>query len=285
MSINNALSEFDIFKRIKFYSKNHTYKIDNEITSSSVTRFLNLFSPAFDRDAIASNVAKKNNVDTQTVINEWEFEKEIACLKGTIFHNYIDNYLNNKILPLDTVEIEKLCKGDENLANEFYLKIAKLIIQFESFYEYYNERFVHFKSEVVVGDIIDTRICGTIDNLSFCRKTGDIYIIDYKTNKKFTTKNSFGKYLTGPVSHLEDTKMNVYGLQLHMYKYIIEEYTNFKAKCLIVWFNEKNNSYTLFTPPDLSSEIKSMISFYKNGNSTVITSTSAIQDYISSLAD
>lgn len=151
--LNNILNKFDVFNRIKFYSKNHTYKIDGELTSSSVTRFLNLFSPPFDRDAIASNVAKRNNVSLQTVLDEWEYEKDVACMKGTIFHNYIDNYLSNKINPLNKEEILSYFKNDETKANEFYLKISKLIIQFESFYEYYSKNFIYFKSEFVVGEI------------------------------------------------------------------------------------------------------------------------------------
>lgn len=285
MKIDTALKQFDIFNRIKFYDKNHTYKIDGEITSSSVTRFLNLFTPFFDRDKIALNVAKKNNVDLQTVLNEWEYEKEVACLKGTIFHNYIDNYLHNKIIPVNKTEILEFYKGDETATDAFMIRVAKLILQFEKFYKYYNEKFIHFKSEFVVGDISDTRICGTIDNLSLCRETNDLYIVDYKTNKKFTEKNTFGKFLTGPVSYLEDTKMNVYGLQLHMYKYIVEKYTDFKVKCIIVWFNENNETYKLFTPPDLSEEIINMINFYKNKNSTIVTCTSAIENYIESIAD
>ena len=285
MKIDTALKQFDIFNRIKFYDKNHTYKIDGEITSSSVTRFLNLFTPFFDRDKIALNVAKKNNVDLQTVLNEWEYEKEVACLKGTIFHNYIDNYLHNKIIPVNKTEILEFYKGDETATEAFMIRVAKLILQFEKFYKYYNEKFIHFKSEFVVGDVLDTRICGTIDNLSLCRDTNDLYIVDYKTNKKFTEKNTFGKYLTGPVSYLEDTKMNIYGLQLHMYKYIVEKYTDFKVKCLIVWFNENNDTYKLFTPPDLSQEIVSMIDFYKNKDNTIVTCTSAIENYIESIAD
>ena len=285
MKIDIALKQFDIFNRIKFYGKNHTYKIDGEITSSSVTRFLNLFTPFFDRDKIALNVAKRNNVDLQTVLNEWEYEKEVACLKGTIFHNYIDNYLHNKISPINKTEILEFYKGDETVADAFMIKVAKLILQFEKFYKYYDEKFIHFKSEFVVGDISDTRICGTIDNLSLCRHTNDLYIVDYKTNKKFTEKNTFGKYLTGPVSYLEDTKMNVYGLQLHMYKYIVEKYTDFKVKCIIVWFNENNDTYKLFTPPDFSEEIVKMIDFYKNKNNTIVTCTSAIENYIESIAD
>ena len=70
MNLNiNSLQIFDVFNQIKFYSKNHTYKINGEIAASSVTRFLNLFSPPFDRDKIALNVAKRNNVDIQTVLN------------------------------------------------------------------------------------------------------------------------------------------------------------------------------------------------------------------------
>lgn len=281
----SILNKFDIFNRIKFYSKNHTYKIDGDAASSSVTRFLNLFSPPFDRDKIALNVAKRNNVDVQTVINEWEYEKDVACFRGTLLHNYIDNYLHNKIIPVNREEILNFYNGDETKTDAFTLNLAKLVLQFEDFYKFYNEKFIHFKSEFVVGDIEDTRICGTIDNLSLCRTTGNLYIIDYKTNKKFTEKNNYGQYLTGPVSHLEDTKINVYGLQLHMYKYIIEKYTDIKTECVIVWFNEAKGSYTTFTPPDLSKEIKSMLSYHKNKDAPLNTLVTSIEDYIESIAD
>ena len=287
-SINglSTFSEFDIFNRIKFYNKNHIYKIDGTPTSISVTRFLNLFTPVFDRDAKALAVAKRNNVDIQTVIAEWEYEKEIACLRGTILHNYIDNYLHNKIIPISTEEIAKLCNNNEKEIESFMLKIAKLVIQFESFYSYYSDRFTPLKSEFVVGDIEDTQICGTIDNLSLCKREDVVYIIDYKTNKKFTEKNNFNSFLTGPVSYLEDTKLNVYGLQLGMYKYILEKYTSLKVKCLIVWFNENNSSYKLYTPPIFNDEIKLMISHYKNPLAKALeTKVSGIEEYIESIAD
>lgn len=257
------LTKFSKFDCIKFYDTNHTYKINDVKVSHSVTRFLNLFVPAFDTEAAAQRIAKRNNVDVATVLSEWEDSKNTACLKGTLFHNYVENLLHNKVLPIDQHTILKHFNGDKDKANTLASEIAQLILQFRDFYQYYKDNFIHFKTEYVVGDFEDTLICGTIDNLSVCKKTGNLCIVDYKTNKKFTEKNDYNQYLNAPVSHLENTKLNIYGLQVGMYKYILEKYTNYNVDCIVVWFKETNKEYKLITPPNFSAEIKEMIKYYK----------------------
>ena len=283
------ISVFEVFNSIKFYSRDHTYKINDVVTPLSVTRFLNIFSPYFDTKQRAQKTALKQNIDVQTVLREWDYEKEVACFKGTILHNYIDNFLNKKILPLNKEEIDLFFKQKQkelNIKDDFILKIAKLIIQFKSFYNnFYKNRFIHFKSEYVVGDVDDTMICGTIDNLSVCKESNTLYILDYKTNKKFTTINNYNTYLNYPVNALQDTKLNIYSLQLSMYGYILQKYTNLTPKYILVWFNEENDTYKLYDGIDYTLEIKSMIDHYKFTNkqsnlSPLLTST---QDYIMSI--
>lgn len=282
--MNFDVSIFDVFEPIKFYGKDHTYKINGEKCPLSVTRFLGLFTPYFDRDKIAANVAAKQGVDTNSVINQWEFEKDIACLRGTLFHNYIDNYLNKKIIPLDKQSVSNLISQEEEQTT-FYTNLARIILQFKSFYEYYNKRFIHLKSEFAVGDMSDTRICGTIDNLSLCRTTGELYIIDYKTNKKYDKKSSFKNTLKYPVQHLEDCKHSIYSLQLNMYRYIIEKYTNIPCKGLVVWFNEKNEECELHPTLELQNEIKLMVDHYKRDEKNIETLTTEVENYIMSIAD
>lgn len=273
------------FNDIKFYGKNHTYKIKDLICPLSVTRFLNLFVKEFDKLTIAKRCANRDGVDVSDVIAKWDMEKDLSCIKGTLFHQYIDNYLARKIMPVDNSSIDEFCKthNAEDIKQNFLNNIAKLVIQFEKFYEYYNKNFAFIKSEFVVGDISDTLICGTIDNLSLNLINNTLTIIDYKTNKDFTIKSKYGDKLMYPVQHLDNTKLNVYGLQLSIYKYIIEKYTQHKTELLIVWFNENNDTYKLFTPPNLDSEVASMIEYYKEDkkHNTLTTST---EEYIESLA-
>ena len=132
--MNFDMSIFDIFNKIKFYGKDHTYKINNAPAVLSVTRFLNLFAPDFDRDKIAKNVANKQGVDVQTVIKQWEYEKDVACVKGTLFHNYVDNYLSKRIMPLDKSSITAIIK-DKEAQDKFYKDFTRIILQFQSFYE------------------------------------------------------------------------------------------------------------------------------------------------------
>lgn len=288
MNINNNFSLLDLekFNSIKFHEKNHTYKINDEVCPLSVTRFLNLFIPDFDSKKMATHCAKKDGVDVQDVLRKWEYEKDIACTKGTIFHNYIDNYLSNKILPIDREEINNLCERyqDKNIENILLTNLAKIILQFEKFYEYYIKSFYHVKSEFVVGDIDDTKICGTIDNISVSRDTGEIFIIDYKTNKKYTTRNNYGTKLMYPVQHLDECKHNIYSLQTSIYSYIIEKYTNIKPQIMVVWFNEANDTYKTYTSHVMKQEVESLIDHYK---STLITKmntlTTNIENYILSI--
>lgn len=280
----NILS-LDKFNDIKFYGSNHTYKINNEICPLSVTRFLNLFIKEFDKVNIAKRCAQRDGVDVHEVLSKWEMDKDLSCIKGTLLHHYIDNYLARKILPVDETLINNFCKqyNSEDIKQEFLKSLAKLIIQFEKFYTFYTQNFAFIKSEFVVGDVSDTRICGTIDNLSLDLNTNMLTIIDYKTNKDFTTKNKYGDKLLYPIQHLDNTKLNVYGLQLSIYKYIIKKYINCDINLLIVWFNENNDTYKLFTPPNLDAEVVDMMNYYKQDkkHTTLTTST---EEYIESLS-
>jgi ATP-dependent exoDNAse (exonuclease V) beta subunit len=286
--MNFDITCFEVFNSIKFHSKDHTYKVNGEVTPLSCTRFLNLFVPEFDRDNIAKQVAKRNNVHVDQVISEWTFEKDVACFKGTLLHNYIDNYLNKKIMPLDKNSVNKFFNNDELRANEFLCKVAKLILQFHKFYEeYYRDNFIYLKSEFVVGDVEDTNICGTIDNLSICKQTNKLFIIDYKTNKKIDNKTKYTNLLKCPIQHLENTKYNIYNLQTSFYRHIIEKYTSIPTDSFVVWFNENNDSYKIIKQQDMISNVVDMINYYKNNDSnrTIPTLTTATEDYIASLGE
>lgn len=270
--IVSTLDTFQKFNRIKFYEAGHKYLIDGKEAPLSVTRLIGLFSPIFEREKIAKNIARSSKQDVSVILNKWEYEKDLACAKGNIFHNYVDNYLANKVCNIDFTEAHSII--DKPLDRiYFYETVDKLKIQFDDFYHnFYKNKFLHLKSEFVVGDLDDTNICGTIDNLSINKETGNLTILDYKTNKKIDTTSKYNSSFAPPIDHIPHCKLATYSLQIGIYKYIIEKHTSFKVDTgYIVWFNENNDTYQIFNTLDLDKDVCSVFNCYSSyyNNSTI----------------
>jgi len=116
--------------------------------------------------------------------------------------------------------------------------------------------------ELVVGDE-DYGLGGMVDCLFYNKKSGNLEIWDYKTNKAINDKNDYGEKFKGPISHLDVCEVNTYSLQLSLYKHIIEKNTNLKiGDCYLIWITEKNNKYKIIKCKDLNAEIKLMLDFH-----------------------
>lgn len=257
-SFDDLLHLENTFKGVKFYEKDHKYKINNELCKCSVTTLLKKYSEEFDVEKNAKNVALKQNKKVEQILKEWSFKREYACFKGTEFHKYIENYLNRKFVSLDDdglnhMLIKEGCDDIDNKKIEYKETMRFMVRNFLEFYQWYNEFFYCMKSEFAIGDE-DSKICGTIDNLSYNKKTNNLVIFDYKTNQSIKTKGFNGKTLLDGLSHLQDCELSKYSLQLHIYKRIIEKNSGFKIDDLyIVWFPE-NKKFELVKPLNLEKE-------------------------------
>jgi hypothetical protein len=257
-SFDDFLHLENAFKGVKFYEKDHKYKINNEVCKYSVTTLLKKYSEEFDVEKNAKNVALKQNKNIETILKEWDFKREYACFKGTEFHKYIENFLNRKFLSLDDDGLYRMllkegCEDIDSKQVKYKETMRYMVRNFLKFYEWYDKSFHYIKSEFAVGDI-DSKICGTIDNLSYNRETKNLTVFDYKTNHTIKTVGFKGKTMLRELSHLQDCELSKYSLQLHIYKRILEKNSGFKVDNLyIVWFPE-NQDYELMTPLDLNKE-------------------------------
>jgi len=78
----------------------------------------------------------------------------------------------------------------------------------------------------------------------------EFQIWDWKTNKDFTFEMK-SRYLLNDLCTLEDCDMEIYSLQLELYKYIIEKIIGIKlGKSYIVWFSHNNDSYQIIETLD-----------------------------------
>jgi len=246
--------ELSVFNNIKYFDEPHTYFIDGrEMTSA--TRLIGKFKQSFDSEYWSTKKAKERGISQEEILAEWKYKADYSCEKGTLLHEYAENYLNNKIFPYNDERGKKLLKeGPNDLKKDF----EKLKTLFHQFYEDSYGKLIPIKSEIIVGDE-QLRICGMVDQLFWNNKANELQIWDWKTNKEIKRNNKWQQF-KDPIAHLDVCEFNTYSLQLSLYRFIIEKNTNLKlGDSYIVWFNEKNTHYEPIKCRDYRPEIVSLI--------------------------
>ena len=245
MDIVNELAKFN---HIKFYDEKHKYFI-GEKEMVSTTKLISKYKQPFDSDYWSKKKADERGITKEEILKEWKYKSDFSCEKGTAFHEYAENYLNNKIFPYPYDRIKKVL-GENDVKKDYDI----LVKQFDKFYEDSYGKLLPVKSELIVGDE-ELGICGMVDQLFFNEKSGNIEIWDWKTNKDIKTGNRWQQFLE-PLNHLDVCELNTYSLQLSIYKYIIEKNTDLKlGDCYIAWFNQKNETYKIYKCFDFRKEI------------------------------
>ena len=257
----NIQEELSVFNRISFKEETHSYFIDGLPTDMlSVTGLLKKFKKEFDKLSVAKRVAKKRNICVEELLAEWNDNNLYSTTLGTMLHKYIENHYCNKK--------EQYQGSFKHLGQEEKLKILNtlptLIGYFHNFYKD-NNHLQCIKSEIILGDIDDTKICGTSDLLCYNTQTRKYELLDFKTNKKMEN-NSYAK-LFYPFETMFEGQINEYTIQLNVYKYFIEKYTNIRLDELkIVWFNSSNDNYKIYKVPEIQKSINLMFNVIKSNS-------------------
>jgi ATP-dependent exoDNAse (exonuclease V) beta subunit len=227
------------FEGIVFSEQNHSYSIkkveDKRICS--VTQLIKKYEPPFESQKLASIVAKKQGVSVEDVMQLWDFKKHYACEKGTIFHSYVEDFLQKKKPSVDHRAVKKfVSKYDQYTDEETFCKdIAKYINNFLSFYKWWVKDHILVKTEYVVGDA-NSCVAGCVDNISYNVSENRLVVMDYKTNKEIKSKGYNGEKMLNELGHLNNCELVKYSLQLNIYTEIIEKNTSLTlAPPTIIW--------------------------------------------------
>lgn len=247
----NLIKSLNVFNRIKFIDDDHQYLIDNSKSNGSITKVISNCKASFDTDKWSKHVSNRDNKPQELVLEEWKLNTNFSTQLGTLLHSYIENYWFNKIKKYDQQLII------EKFGVELHQQMRDILKGFiKSFHGFYknHQHITPVRSELIIGDVDNTRICGTIDLLAYNEDVNAFELYDYKTNKKFTSLNSYNeKYINSHISHLDVCDLNSYSLQLSLYKFIIEKYTDIKiANMYIVWFNRHDASCEKILCKDLT---------------------------------
>lgn len=194
---NDPLFIFDPIK--------HKYTYNDE-EFISVTTFIQRFHKPFDSDYWSKKKSVDSGVTQDSILNDWKKLNDYANDIGTQTHSWIEDYFNGiwKPLPINLDVIHRI--------NKFNIVFAKYLHKLEP-----------LKFEVRIFSK-KWKIAGMIDALFLYKDK--IFIIDYKTNKKFITdeNNDFIEKLLPPFDSFNKTHLNEYSIQLSLYALILREW-------------------------------------------------------------
>lgn len=235
----NIYKELSKFKNVKYYDEPHKYFIGSQELISGTT-IVGEFKEKFDSKKQAPKSAKKHGVSVEQILSEWEFKGDFSRTKGTLLHNYAENYWQNKIFPIDYDLYEE--KFGEGLMRG---RLDECIRMFHEFYDEASVSLIPIALELVVGDA-ELGVGGMVDGLFWNDKKGELQIWDYKTNKEIADFSKYNKRMKVPVNFLHDCELEAYSIQLNLYKYIIQKNTNLRiGKCYLVHIHEEQERYNV----------------------------------------
>lgn len=254
MTLEEVKQELKVFNKFTFFEEDHHYECNGKKVGISVTRLIEEYSNPFDQQAIAEKVAIRDNKSVSEVLEEWEYKNRFACDKGSTCHNYSQSLWSKE--PYDVSIFDN--------SIEYVSAIHKIQRQATNFYHDFKDKFTHIQDEQLVGSE-EYNICSAVDHL-FLDKDGNVWLIDYKTNSILKGYNDdeknrrYTKKMLIPLQNIKDDSLNHYYLQLSIYKYLIEKYTNIKIyKTMIVYMSENIENYELIETPYLEEEIKKIL--------------------------
>ena len=257
MNNMNVFQELKKFSNIKYHDEPHRYFIgEQELVSG--TGFLKLFKPEFDAKFMARKVAEKQGIPVEDVLSDWDYKREFAGMKGTLVHNFAENYWFNKIFPYNSqIVIDKF--GEDHIKERY----DRCVEMFLDFYRDSSPALTPVAMELVVGDA-ELGVGGMVDGLFWNEKLQEYQIWDYKTNKQIRMHSEYRKRFKKPISFIEECEFESYSLQLNLYKYIIEKNTNIKiGRLYLVWLFEENESYQVIECKEYQLIIELMFKNYK----------------------
>lgn len=189
----------------EFDPKLHRYTYEGE-PFISVTRFIQQFHKPFEQDYWSKKKAEEAGVPQDWILTEWKKLNDYANEVGTDTHQWIEDYFNKiwKPLPLNPDVLHRINKFNHIYAKQLY-KLEPLKFEVRVFSKKW-------------------KIAGMIDALFVYR--GKIFIIDYKTNKEFTTDKNlkYKELLLPPFQNYYKTHLNEYSIQISMYALILREW-------------------------------------------------------------
>jgi len=243
---------FTAFNDVTFFDEPHKYYVNNR-ELISVTTLIHQYQGDFESDYWSDYKAKQFNLKQYQILRAWNFINKKGTVKGSAIHDYAENLFQNKKYEYPKNIILKEF-GFDPVINE-YMKTKSHV---NNFYNDVQGRLIPIRAELVMYDK-ETYIGGMLDMLFYNVKAKEFQIWDHKTNKDFTYEEP-SRHLLDELFLLEDCDLEVYSLQLGLYKYIIEKNVPIKlGKSYLIWYSHNNENYEIIECKDRTYYVNKII--------------------------
>ena len=254
MTKDEIIKELQFFKGIDFHEEEHFNTINDYRFGISATSLIETYAQEFDSDGISQMVANKRGISQQDVLNEWKKENEFSCIKGSCIHLKAQSLWMGTDYEIDYNTIDDNIDKDR-LKKEYDIMSKQAI----NFYNDYKDMYDMIQDEFIVWSK-EFDIAGSIDGIMYNKYTQKCCILDFKSNKDLQFKSKYRKKMKVPLHELDDVNGQHYYVQLSIYKYLIEKYTNIKVdELFIVYFNINANDYEIIPIPYLYEEVRKIL--------------------------
>ena len=251
---NKIIKELQFFKGIDFHEEQHFYTLNDYRFGISATSLIETYAQEFDSDGISQMVANKRGISQKEVLDEWKKENEFSCIKGSCIHLKAQSLWMGTNYEIDYNTIDDTIDKDR-LKKEYDI-MSK---QATDFYNDYKDMYDMIQDEFIVWSK-EFDIAGSIDGIMYNKNTQQCCILDFKSNKDLQFKSKYRKKMKVPLHELDDVNGQHYYVQLSIYKYLIEKYTNIKVdELFIVYFNINADSYEIIEIPYLKKEVEEIL--------------------------
>ena len=254
MTKDEIIKELQYFKGIEFHEEQHFYTLNDHRFGISATSLIETYAQEFDSDGISQMVANKRGISQKEVLDEWKKENEFSCIKGSCIHLKAQSLWMGTNYEIDYNTIDDNIDKDR-LKKEYDIMSKQAI----NFYNDYKDMYDMIQDEFIVWSK-EFDIAGSIDGIMYNKNTQQCCILDFKSNKDLQFKSKYRKKMKVPLHELDDVNGQHYYIQLSIYKYLIEKYTNIKVdELFIVYFNINSDNYEIIPIPYLYEEVRKIL--------------------------
>jgi hypothetical protein len=223
-----------IFGGLILDESTHTYYLKDKPLKSSVSGLIKNFYPKTDFSTKTKGTELRLNISKEEVLKMWRVHNLEAITRGNRVHIFGENYPYNKTLIPSCPQ--------ELAVKKFWDDLPKHIILVGVEIRMYHKTYL---------------FPGTMDILLYDTIKNHYIIADYKTNKDLL-KNFNGQKLYSPFSHLLDSPLNHYQIQLSFYQILLEQAGIHVGERKIIHLDLEGN-YQMWDTEDLTSTLKTFL--------------------------
>ena len=251
---NEIIKELQYFKGVEFHENQHFYTLNDYKFNCSVTQLIETYTQEFDSDSVSQIIANKRGISQQEVLDEWKKENEFSCIKGSCIHLKAQSLWMKENYEIDYNTIDDTI--DKSRLKKEYDIMSKQAI---NFYNDYKDMYDMIQDEFIVWSK-EFDIAGSIDGIMYNKYTHQCCILDFKSNKDLQFESKYHKKMKVPLHKLDDVNGQHYYIQLSIYKYLIEKYTNIKVdELFIVYFKINANKYEIIIINYIKKEVEEIL--------------------------